>query len=87
LIKNERPFEKAAAKTTVDVALIIDCTLQMGSYLDEIQKEISNLYDELRANLKNYKVRVGIVTYRDYDLEEGNIDSLDFTDDITSMVD
>lgn len=75
----------AAEKTTVDVVLIIDCTLQMDSYLAKIQDQISSLFAELRSNFKNAKVRVSIVTYRDYELEEDNIDSLDFTDDVTSM--
>ena len=74
------------AQTKIDVVFVIDSTGSMGDEIRTVKDYIAQMVKF--APTQNYKLRVGVVTYRDYELEEKEylIRSKDLTDDIDSAL-
>ena len=70
--------------TNLDLMFIMDLTGSMGIWLEEAQKNIKNIIDEITDNNPGSKIRISFVGYRDFlDVnEKRNYNSLEFTEDI-----
>ena len=51
----------------MDILFIIDCTFSMDPYIDKAKETILSIISNARRTFINYKFRVGVVAYRDFD--------------------
>lgn len=49
---------------------IMDCTASMTPWIDAVKREIKSIIDKLRNQFSSIKIRVSIVAYRDYSVDE-----------------
>ena len=73
--------------TNLDLMFIMDLTGSMGVWLEEAQKNIKNIIDEITDNNPGSKIRISFVGYRDFlDInEKRTYNSIEFTEDINSI--
>ncbi len=56
--------------TNIDIAIVIDGTRSMGPYFQAVKQAVKNAEEYFESN--KYKIRVGMVIYRDYSDGKGN---------------
>lgn len=58
--------ERLRAANTVDIAIVMDCTGSMSSWITTAQSQLSGVVDAVKADHSGASVRVGFVAYRDF---------------------
>ena len=81
-------YEKTIFKdTTLDLMFIMDLTGSMGVWLEEAQKSIKDIIEEITDNNPGSKIRISFIGYKDFkdENEERVYNSKEFTEDINEI--
>jgi len=74
-----------AAKTPVDVVLVLDVTLSMSSTMAALKQQLAELTRQLKE--RSGSLQVGLVWYRDYWVERGTaVDTAGMSDNVDKML-
>jgi len=81
--------EDVEANPTLEVALLMDCTSSMSSWIDKAKATLNEIIDKVIEECKeegNLKVRVSFVGYRDVK-DRARFAVMPFTDDVNKVKD
>ena len=81
-------YEKTIFKdTNLDLMFIMDLTGSMGVWLEEAQKSIKDIIEEITDNNPGSKIRISFIGYKDFkdENEERVYNSKEFTEDINEI--
>ena len=66
-------------KTSIDLLFIIDITVSMDVYVEEVKKSIIDIINRIENKCPGIDINLGFIGYRD--IEEGDIIDIEFTKD------
>ena len=81
-------YEKKIFKdTNLDLMFIMDLTGSMGVWLEEAQRSIKDIIEEITDNNPGSKIRISFIGYKDFtdENEERTYNSKEFTEDINEI--
>lgn len=82
----ETPQIELKQAENVDLCFLIDCTSSMSSYIEQVQKKINDIVDELKMNFEHFSPRLAFVGYRDFTEDPSDqIVSIDFLNEIDTF--